>query len=194
MGKLFAIMKKNNDEDTIMTVESIDSISDISEVIFEGPINLWRIRTNIDVCLVDHVPLDVVEVIGYNPDLNAESRLYVCRKLLLDTIKPEVLEKDKLTNKHDSFRFHKQFNDETWQKGYHKNFIVQFINNRISAEHSDIASNFHISLTPHFGDATRASANSSSLTKRNEKVLEAVLDSPPPHLTPYITRHIPKVS
>lgn len=52
-------------------------------VVFQGSKFFWRTRNNIDVTIISHTDLDMVEVIAYEPSVDVEAeRIYLNLKIL----------------------------------------------------------------------------------------------------------------
>jgi len=65
----------------LCSMSKIDSTK--AEVIFQGAKPYWRTRNNMDIMLVHHLVLDVIEVISYEPSFDQEaSRIYLSNTVL----------------------------------------------------------------------------------------------------------------
>ena len=62
--------------------------------IHKGTRNFWRQRTNVDVNIIEHVELKVLEVIAFNADAHKEVRIYIALPGILsriDTARAETM-------------------------------------------------------------------------------------------------------
>lgn len=60
--------------------------------LFVGSKNFWRLRTNVDFHIVEHLKLQCIEVICFHPVLHLETRLYFPTMSIISSLNQDKLE------------------------------------------------------------------------------------------------------
>jgi hypothetical protein len=96
-------------------------------VVYDGTKFYWRTRNTIDVCIVQHTPVGVLEVIAYDPSFNAEApRIYIDLKVFTSKISQTEID--------SKLSFAKRNNvplTEKFVRGVHDTMYSEFILNRL---------------------------------------------------------------
>eukprot|EP01039_Chlorochromonas_danica_P004106 gene4106-4499_t len=81
------------------------------DIIYDGYKNFWRTHTNLQILIIDHIKLDIVEVIAYDPAHHEEApRLYIDGNILSTRIDIDARveeERDRNINKRAHFDYEK---------------------------------------------------------------------------------------
>lgn len=127
------------------------------EVVFDGSLTLWRTGANLDVLIVNHDDLKVIELIAYNPACNLEApRIYINATKLNAFFKCGEEFERRLEEKKEFFiKCRQVFVISVLEKEVFSTMAVNYLTSRISQDkqaEEQFAVGFAIFLQPKFGD------------------------------------------
>lgn len=163
-------------------------------VLYQSSLTLWRLRLTLDLWIIDHAHLAVLEIIAFKPDLRKEHRLYLDKALLLSKRNASDLQKLLRESQEEHIRQRKPFDPSAQITAQNKEYITNYITKRINLPADLTEDAFRVELRANFGDHLRGRTSGGNDWNTVEQVLDVVLDGPTDELVPYEVVHKPKLS
>lgn len=120
--------------------------------LYKATKNYWRLRTNVDFHIIEHCNLKVLEVVGFNPDVHKEHRIYISSLLLLSKIDKSKVESIVAGKNEENIRRRKRVPLQDLQAEALAEMTAEHIISRVHVSVDFEKKEFSFTLNPNIGD------------------------------------------